>query len=101
MGEQDLGEAERRLGKLQYNIEDSPESASLRRIWEQKQSKQILAQRTHGISASLDPALRVMLRPPGVGNLQVFSSGHVGPPNNEAMLNIGVLNDGSIADVYR
>ena len=62
---------------------------------------------------SLDPALRVLIRPEGIGNLQIFSEGRpfllnlrpfrgpVGPPSHPADMNLGIMNDGSIADVYR
>ena len=34
-----------------------------------------MSRRACGMSVSLDPALRVPVRPEGVGNLQVFSQG--------------------------
>ena len=34
-----------------------------------------MSRRAYGVSVSLDPALRVLLRPEGIGNLQIFSQG--------------------------
>ena len=34
-----------------------------------------MSRRAYGMSVSLDPALRVLIRPEGIGNLQVFSQG--------------------------
>jgi len=34
-----------------------------------------MSRRAYGVSVSLDPALRVLIRPEGIGNLQVFSEG--------------------------
>eukprot|EP00930_Biecheleria_cincta_P004200 TRINITY_DN105099_c0_g1_i1.p1 TRINITY_DN105099_c0_g1~~TRINITY_DN105099_c0_g1_i1.p1 ORF type:complete len:341 (-),score=68.98 TRINITY_DN105099_c0_g1_i1:251-1273(-) len=93
--------AERRLGELQFQIENSAAGSALQKIWQEDRMQQLLSKRAHGISVSLDPALRVLLRPDGLGNLQIFSVGPVGPPNNPATVNVGVMNDGSIADVYR
>jgi len=93
--------AERRLGELQFGIESSPAGRTLQAFWERERAKRVVSTRAHGFSVSLDPALRVMLRPEGLGNLQIFSVGPVGPPNSPATVNIGIMNDGSIADVYR
>ena len=35
----------------------------------------LMSRRAYGVSVSLDPALRVLIRPEGIGNLQVFSEG--------------------------
>lgn len=94
-------ETERRLGELQFGIEDSAAGRALQSQWERNRAKSVMSERAHGFSVSLDPALRVMIRPEGLGNLQVFSTGPVGPPNQPATVNIGVMNDGSMADVYR
>lgn len=93
--------AERRLGEVQFLVESSAAGSALQKIWQESRMQQLLSKRAHGISVSLDPALRVLLRPDGLGNLQIFSVGPVGPPNNPATVNVGVMNDGSIADVYR
>lgn len=37
-----------------------------------------MSRRAYGVSVSLDPALRVLLRPEGIGNLQIFSQGQRG-----------------------
>jgi len=94
-------EAARRLGALQFRIEDSGAGQALASAWERKNAERAMGKRAHGLSVSFDPALHVMIRPEGLGNLQVFSSGTVGPPNSPAQVDIGILNDGSIADVYR
>lgn len=101
--DQDVEQAgvERRFGEIQWGIEDSEEGRALRRMWEQKHIQQLMSERAPGVSVSLDPGLRVMIRPPGMGNVQVYSSGPVGPPNRPARIDIGFMNDGSIADIYR
>jgi len=100
-GDPEEAEAERRLGELQFRIEDSAGGRNLRGLWERDRAKRLMSERAKGFSLSLDPALRVMIRPEGLGNLQVFSTGPVGPPNQPATVNVGVMNDGSMADVYR
>mmetsp|Transcript_73401 Transcript_73401/g.192463 ORF Transcript_73401/g.192463 Transcript_73401/m.192463 type:complete len:319 (-) Transcript_73401:146-1102(-) len=100
-GDAEKSEAERRLGELQFRIEDTQEGRMLRAKWDQARIKKVMNERAHGMSLSLDPGLRLMIRPEGLGNLQVFSVGPAGPPNNPAQVQIGILNDGSIADVYR
>mmetsp|Transcript_126856 Transcript_126856/g.206236 ORF Transcript_126856/g.206236 Transcript_126856/m.206236 type:complete len:328 (+) Transcript_126856:84-1067(+) len=101
--DQDLEQAgvERRFGEIQWGIEDSAEGRALRRTWEQKQLRRLMSERAPGVSVSLDPGLRVMVRPPGMGNVQVYSSGLLGSPNRPARVDVGVMNDGSIADIYR
>jgi len=96
-----LEDAERRLGQMQFEIEQTPEGQVLDKIWELDRNRALISERARGISLSLEPALRVMIRPDGIGSFQLFSEGPVGPPNNPAIMNIGILNDGSIADVYR
>jgi hypothetical protein len=39
-----------------------------------------MSRRAYGVSVSLDPALRVLIRPEGIGNLQVFSEGDCARP---------------------
>jgi len=73
----------------------------VRAAWAENKHKELTSERAHGVSVSLDPALRVMVRPEGMGNLQIYSQGPVGPPNSPAQVNIGIMNDGSMADVYR
>lgn len=94
-------EASRRLGALQFRIEESGPGQALAAAWDRKSAQRAMGKRAHGLSVSFDPALHVMIRPEGLGNLQVFSSGSIGPPNSPAQVDIGILNDGSIADVYR
>mmetsp|Transcript_9421 Transcript_9421/g.17439 ORF Transcript_9421/g.17439 Transcript_9421/m.17439 type:complete len:313 (+) Transcript_9421:40-978(+) len=92
---------ERRLGELQFSIEDSREGLALQREWEDRHTRDLMSRRAYGMSVSLDPALRVLVRPEGLGNLQVFSEGPVGPPSHPADVNFGVINDASMPDVYR
>lgn len=100
-GDPERAEVEQRLGALQFGIEESPEGRRARGLWEQRRERRILNERAHGVAISLDPELRVMIRPEGLGNLQVFSVGPVGPPNSPALVQVGVMNDRSFADVYR
>jgi len=100
-GDPEAQAAERRLGLQQFRVEESQAGRALQARWASQASKRLLGQRAHGFSISVDPALRVMVRPEGLGNLQVFSTGPVGPPDQPATVNIGVMNDGSMADVYR
>lgn len=100
-GDPESEEAERRLGELQFRIEDTADGRRLRGAWDRARVNKLMNERAHGMSVSLDPGLRVMLRPEGLGNLQVFSVGPAGPPDHPAEVQIGIMNDGSIADVYR
>lgn len=101
--QQGLGqaEAEKKFGEIQFGVETSGEGVGLRRYWDDRDARQLASRRANGVSLSLDPALRIMVRPEGLGNFQVFSVGPVGPPNSPATVNVGILNDGSMADVYR
>ncbi|CAK8995664.1 Hypothetical protein SCF082_LOCUS4456 [Durusdinium trenchii] len=94
-------ETERRLGELQFTIEDGTEGQALQKQWQDRRLQDLMSRRAYGMSVSLDPALRVLIRPEGIGNLQVFSQGPLGPPSHPADMNLGIMNDGSIADVYR
>ena len=38
-------------------------------------AQDLMSRRAYGVSVSLDPALRVLIRTEGIGNLQVFSQG--------------------------
>jgi len=100
-GDPEQAETERRLGELQFGIEDTMGGRQVQAILEQKRNKRLMSERASGVAVSLDPALRVMVRPEGLGNFQVFSQGPVGPPNSPAEVNLGIMNDGSMADVYR
>jgi len=100
-GDPEQVDAERRLGELQFAIEDSASGRAVEGLWEHRRNKKLLSERAHGMKVSLDPALRLMVRPEGLGNIQVFTEGPVGPPNSPAEVNIGIMNDGSMADVYR
>lgn len=97
----ELAQVEQRLGELQFGIEASAKGRAVLWNLEQRRQKRLLKKRAHGVAVSLDPGLRVMLRPEGLGNLQIFSEGPVGPPNMPGLVKVGIMNDGSIADVYR
>eukprot|EP00929_Paragymnodinium_shiwhaense_P082479 TRINITY_DN4346_c0_g1_i1.p1 TRINITY_DN4346_c0_g1~~TRINITY_DN4346_c0_g1_i1.p1 ORF type:complete len:327 (+),score=102.18 TRINITY_DN4346_c0_g1_i1:56-1036(+) len=96
-----LGEVERLLGEVERGIEDSRDGLILQQQWEQGESDKLLSKRAHGVAISLDPELRLMVRPDGIGSFQLFGSGPVGPPNQAANVNLGIINDGTISDVYR
>lgn len=99
--EQELAAAEGRLGELQFTIEDSVGGRGVQVQWAQRRHKRLTNERAHGLSVSLDPALRLMVRPEGMGNIQIFGSGPVGPPNSPAQVHVGVMNDASMSDTYR
>lgn len=92
---------ESRFAELQFRIEETAEGSYLTRVWQRNKEKSVLNERAHGISVSLDPALRVMVRPEGLGNVQIYSTGPAGPPDSPLAMNIGIINDASMADVYR
>lgn len=94
-------QVEQRLGRLEYSIEESPAGEALRAEWSEKERHDMMSRRTLGLSMSVDPALRVVLRPEGLGNLNVFASGPMGSPGSPVKVNIGLVNDGSMGDVYR
>jgi len=93
--------AEGRLGVLQFRVEESAGGQYLARVWQLRQEKSVLNERAHGASLSVDPALRVLVRPEGLGNIQIYSAGPAGPPENPLSVNVGIINDASMADVYR
>lgn len=93
--------AEGRLGELQFGIEETAGGQYLARVWQLKREKSVMNERAHGVSLSVDPALRVLLRPEGLGNVQIYSAGPAGPPDNPLSVNVGIINDASMADVYR
>ncbi|CAE7360363.1 unnamed protein product [Symbiodinium pilosum] len=84
------GATERRLGELQFLVEDSREGLALQKKWEDRRMRDLMSKRAYGVSVSFDPALRVLVRPEGLGNLQVFSEGPLGPPSHPASVNFGV-----------
>eukprot|EP00931_Biecheleriopsis_adriatica_P122631 TRINITY_DN97632_c0_g1_i1.p1 TRINITY_DN97632_c0_g1~~TRINITY_DN97632_c0_g1_i1.p1 ORF type:complete len:338 (-),score=72.73 TRINITY_DN97632_c0_g1_i1:39-998(-) len=93
--------AELRLSQAQFAIEETSAGLALQNRWNKERLKRALSKRAQGVSVSLDPGLRVLVRPEGLGNLQIFGVGPAGPPDHPATVNVGVVNDGSIADVYR
>jgi len=91
---------ERRLGEISTDIERSAEGQRIQMLWEDRRTQRAMNDQGK-LSVDVKPSLHVMLRPEGLGALQIYSSGPVGPPYNPATMHIGILNDGSIADVYR
>eukprot|EP00435_Cladocopium_sp_Y103_P026366 s1414_g6.t1 len=77
MGDPAQQSAERHLGELQFTIEESAEGQALQKQWEDQRLQDLMSRRAYGVSVSLDPALRVLIRPEGIGNLQVFSEGEL------------------------
>lgn len=92
--------AEKRLSELQWGIGDTPEAKELKQRWKMERMRHLPMKKNRGISVSMSPGLRLMVRPHGLGNLQFSSRRQVGPPNNPSEVSIGVLNDGTIADIY-
>jgi len=95
------GHAQMRLSQVQWGIDDSPEALEMKQRWKIGRERRMpLRTFKRGASVSLSPGLRLMLRPQGLGNLQISSRWLVGPPHNPSEVSIGVANDGSISDVY-
>lgn len=96
-------EVEQRLGELQSSIEASSEGRNLLRSLEQRRQQVLLRSRASGTAVSLDPVLRMVVRPAGFGNLQVFAEGPAGLPDSPSavQVHVGVVNDGSVADGSR
>lgn len=92
--------AEKRLSELQWGIGDTPEAKEMKQRWKMEQLRRMPMRQSSGISVSLSPGIRLMLRPEGLGNFQLYSRRQVGPPHNPNEVAIGVLNDGKVADVY-
>mmetsp|Transcript_89379 Transcript_89379/g.257805 ORF Transcript_89379/g.257805 Transcript_89379/m.257805 type:complete len:188 (+) Transcript_89379:1-564(+) len=93
---------EQRLSSLQWAIHETPEGKELREKWKADRLKQMgTVRQSRGVSISYTPGLRLLFRPPGFGNLKVSSKRSVGAPHNPSEVVLGVLNDGSIVDVYR
>jgi len=83
-------EVERRLWSAQFDMEGAGHGRSLRSV-----------EAPRGLSVNLEPALRLVLRPAGLGSLQVFADGRAGPPGQQVPVSVGIVNDRSLADVYR
>lgn len=92
--------AQKRLSELQWGIEEAPEAKEMKQRWKMERMRRMPMRQSKGISVSLSPGMRLMLRPSGLGNLQIYSRRQVGPPHNPNEVSIGVHNDGKISDVY-
>jgi len=92
--------AEKRLSELQWGIADTPEGKELQQRWKMERLRRMPMRQSKGISVSLSPGLRLMFRPGGFGNLQLYSRRQVGPPHNPNEVSVGVFNDGDVIDVY-
>lgn len=92
--------AERRLSELQWGIIDTEEGREMKAKWKQERLRRMPMRQSKGVSVSLSPGLRLMFRPGGFGNMQIFSRRQVGPPHNPNEVSLGMLNDGNVIDVY-
>eukprot|EP00421_Protoceratium_reticulatum_P012027 CAMPEP_0168401132 /NCGR_PEP_ID=MMETSP0228-20121227/22951_1 /TAXON_ID=133427 /ORGANISM="Protoceratium reticulatum, Strain CCCM 535 (=CCMP 1889)" /LENGTH=327 /DNA_ID=CAMNT_0008414685 /DNA_START=51 /DNA_END=1034 /DNA_ORIENTATION=+ len=92
--------AERRLSELQWGIAETPEAKEMLQRWKMERLRRTPMRQSKGLSVSLSPGLRLMFRPSGFGNLQLYSRRQVGPPHNPNEVAVGVLNDGNVMDVY-
>mmetsp|Transcript_57705 Transcript_57705/g.137289 ORF Transcript_57705/g.137289 Transcript_57705/m.137289 type:complete len:331 (+) Transcript_57705:60-1052(+) len=97
----DTSRVEKLLGELCMEIERSVEGQQIRTLWENRRIQQVINDQGPVSWPDVKPSLHVMLRPEGFGALQIYTSGPIGPPYYPATMHIGILNDGSIADVYR
>lgn len=92
--------AEKRLSELQWGIHEFPEAKEMQQRWKMERMRRMPLRQSKGLSVSLSPGMRLMFRPSGFGNFQVYSRRQVGPPHNPNEVVIGVLNDGNVIDVY-
>mmetsp|Transcript_87013 Transcript_87013/g.219026 ORF Transcript_87013/g.219026 Transcript_87013/m.219026 type:complete len:340 (+) Transcript_87013:79-1098(+) len=93
--------AEKRLSKLQWGVHELPEAKEMQQRWKMERMRKMGTMRqSKGLSVSLSPGMRLMFRPPGFGNFQVYSRRQVGPPHNPNEVAMGLLNDGNVVDVY-
>lgn len=92
--------AEKRLSELQWSIHKTPEGKEMLQRWKMERTRRMPVRQSRGISVSLSPGVRVLARPAGFGNFQLSSHRTVGPPHNPNEISLGVLNDGSVIDVY-
>lgn len=92
--------AEKRLSELQWGIGDTPEAKEMKQRWKLERMRQSPIRHRGGISVSLSPGLRLMLRPQGFGNIEFWSRRQVGQPQNPSEVSIGIVNDGLIGDIY-
>lgn len=89
---------ERRLSKLQWGIDDEREAKEMKGKWAEERIRKFQRSQRNGISVSLSPGLRVLLRPHGLGNFQISSRHRVGSPFNPNEVSMNMINDGNIPD---
>jgi len=92
--------AEQRLSQLQWGIADTPEAKEMQKRWKMERMMRTPMRQSKGPSISLSYGMRLMFRPMGFGNFQMYSRRQVGPPHNPNEIAVGVLNDGNVMDVY-
>lgn len=93
--------AESRLSRLQWGIHEAPEAQDMLQRWRMNSLRRSgTMHRPRKLSVSLSPGLRLLFRPAGFGNFQVHSQRKVGPQHNLNEVSVGILNDGSVMDVY-
>mmetsp|Transcript_13101 Transcript_13101/g.28304 ORF Transcript_13101/g.28304 Transcript_13101/m.28304 type:complete len:207 (-) Transcript_13101:282-902(-) len=92
--------AEKRLSQLQWGIGDTAEGKEMKQRWKMERLRRAPTRQSKDISISLSPGMRLMLRPSGLGNFQLFSRRKVGPNQNPNEVALGIHNDGKVMDVY-
>lgn len=92
--------AEKRLSQLQWGIGDTAEAKEMKQRWKMERLRRAPTRQSKDISISLSPGMRLMLRPSGLGNFQLFSRRKVGPNQNPNEVALGIHNDGKVIDVY-
>ncbi|CAE7945997.1 unnamed protein product [Symbiodinium sp. KB8] len=92
--------AEKRLSQLQWGIGDTAEGKEMKQRWKMERLRRAPTRQSKDISISLSPGMRLMLRPSGLGNFQLFSRRKVGPNQNPNEVALGIHNDGKVIDVY-
>jgi len=92
--------AEKRLSELQWGIGDTAEGKEMKQRWKMERLRRAPMRQSKDISISLSPGMRLMLRPSGLGNFQLFSRRKVGPNQNPNEVALGIHNDGKVIDVY-
>lgn len=92
--------AEKRLSELQWGIADTPEGKEMQQRWKMERLRRMPMRNSRGLSVSLSPGIRLMFRPPGFGNFQIYSRRQVGPMHNPNEVAIAMFNDGNVMDVY-
>jgi len=100
VGNPERDRAEQRLSELQWGIADTPEGKEMKQRWKMDRLRRAPTRQSRDIAISLSPGMRLMLRPSGLGNFQLFSRRKVGPTNNPNEVAFGIHNDGKVIDVY-